>query len=71
MLGGRIALATYYGFTPAVGDRYEIVTGSDVRGRFSNAAESDIVARFGDVGLRISYRGGDGNDVVLSAVALR
>jgi len=71
VLGGRLALATHYGFSPAAGDRYAIVTGAEVRGRFANAAEGDLVARFGDVGLFISYRGGDGNDVVLTAVALR
>lgn len=71
VLGGRLLLATYYGFSPAPGDRYQIVTAGEVRGRFANAGEGDVVARFSDVALTISYTGGDGNDVVLSAVATR
>jgi hypothetical protein len=71
VLGGRLALATHYSFSPAPGDRFAIVTAGAVRGRFANAAEGALVARFGDVGLLISYGGGDGNDVVLTAVALR
>ncbi len=66
-LGGRLTVATHYGFTPRPGDTFQIITADNLSGRFDNVAEGDRVADFGGVGLYITYRGGDGNDVVLTA----
>jgi hypothetical protein len=68
-LGGLLLVERFYGFSPSAGQRFKIVTVNGLRlGRFSNVGEGDRVARFEDgVGLYITYRGGDGNDVVLTA----
>ena len=69
-LNGQLHIETIYGFTPSVGDTFQIVTArNSLIGTFDNAREGDVVARFGQVNLVISYTGGDGNDVVLSAVS--
>ena len=67
VLAGRLRVALHYGFQPQVGDRFQIITAGAAGGRFDNAREGEQVAAFDDVGLFITYHGGDGNDVVLTA----
>jgi hypothetical protein len=71
-LGGVLNIALYYGFTPSSGQTFKIIdiTTSNT-GEFDGLAEGALVQVFGNIGLYISYIGGDGNDVVLSAVELR
>jgi hypothetical protein len=67
--GAELGVSLFYGFEPAVGDSFQIISaGTELNGRFANADEGNIVSVFGDVGLQISYAGGDGNDVVLKGV---
>jgi hypothetical protein len=59
-------------FVPANGDMFTIVKndGSDaVTGTFQGLAEGATVTSTNGVSYTISYKGGDGNDVVLTAVA--
>lgn len=73
---GSLNLDLFYGFTPSIGQTFEIITiggnpGTGTRiGEFVGLPEEAFVKGFGDVGLYISYAGGDGNDVVLSARAV-
>jgi Ca2+-binding RTX toxin-like protein len=71
-LGGAILdLSLLAGFVPAVGTAFTIVDndGSDaVSGTFAGLAEGAILDA-GSVLFSISYEGGDGNDVVLTATA--
>jgi fibronectin-binding autotransporter adhesin len=69
-LGGATLNATL-GFTPAVGDRFVIIAndGTDpVQGTFAGLPEGSALA-IGGQGFQITYKGGDGNDVVLTRVA--
>lgn len=53
------------------GQQYTIIANDDVdavTGTFAGLAEGATVGTFGAIDLTISYAGGDGNDVVLSAV---
>jgi hypothetical protein len=75
ILGGPaldFTLRSYPGSVPvAPGDRFVIIdnAGSDaVSGTFKDLPEGATFSEDGHI-LRISYRGGDGNDVVLTAVA--
>lgn len=66
---GNLVLAGAY--APAVGDVFQIITndGADaVTGTFVGLAEGATVA-FNGASLRISYVGGTGNDVTLTAIA--
>ncbi len=74
-LEGNLAVEFLDGFTPQVGQRFEIIRvnlpngpASGLIGRFANVREGGIVADTGTVRLVLSYVGGDGNDVVLTAV---
>lgn len=69
VLGGELRLSTYYGFQPLHGDTFQIMTANRTRdGEFDGLPEGGYVGCMDqNVCLRISYRGGDGNDVVLSA----
>ncbi|MCP4143261.1 MAG: hypothetical protein GY755_23730, partial [Chloroflexi bacterium] len=59
---------TLYGFHPKPGQQFEIISvGNSLEGEFVNAPEGSVIDGFCDVQLRISYMGGDGNDVVLTA----
>jgi fibronectin-binding autotransporter adhesin len=65
--GGTLALSGAY--VPALGDVFAIVTndGADaVTGTFAGLPEGATVV-FNGVGLRVSYMGGTGNDITLSA----
>ena len=68
-LGGATLTGTL-GFAPALGDQFIIIAndGSDaVTGTFAGLAEGAIV-NIGGQGFRITYAGGSGNDVALTAV---
>ena len=68
LLAGRLQLGLKYGFQPRAGQTFQIVTANRLAvGRLDGLGEGAMAARFGEVGLFISYRGGDGNDVVLTA----
>ena len=72
-LDGRLAIEFLYGFVPQPGQQFEIIrfNGSGpLRGQFVNAPEGALVARYNNVGLYLTYAGGDGNDVVLTAQTL-
>jgi MYXO-CTERM domain-containing protein len=70
-LGGALDVALFYGFTPVVGQTFQIINIGTVRiGEFDGLGEGSLVKRFGDVGLYLSYAGGDGNDVVLTAASV-
>jgi hypothetical protein len=66
-LAGRLTVTMHYGFTPRAGDAFQVITAGTLTGRFDNVGEGELVAVFGNAGLYITYRGGDGNDVVLEA----
>jgi hypothetical protein len=69
-LGGMLALAG--AFVPAAGNTFTIITndgGDAVAGTFSGLPEGATFA-FNGATLQISYAGGTGNDVVLTAVTL-
>ena len=69
VIEGDLKLSTYYGFRPAPGDQYQVVTVNGRRvGEFTGIPEGGYVGCTDDnVGLRLSYEGGDGNDIVISA----
>ena len=72
MIAGNLKVNLHYGFTPLAGDSFTIVKSNGlVLGTFNGLPEGALVERFGDVGLYISYRGGNGSDVVLTARAIR
>ncbi len=67
-LDGGLKVNTLYGYLPSVGERLRIISArKSLIGTFSNFAEGDIVQRYKDVHLIITYVGGDGNDVELIA----
>lgn len=69
-LGGQLDVALFYGFTPRVGQVFTIIRSRDLtQGQFDGLPEGAVAATFGGVALTISYRGGDGDDVALTAVA--
>ncbi len=66
-LEGSLDLALFYGFVPSLGQTFQIITvGSTRVGTFTGLGEGAFVRRLGNVGMYISYVGGDGNDVVLT-----
>jgi len=68
-LGGSLSLASYYGFNPTPGQQFDIIKSSrSTTGQFAGLGEGDLAGNLGGVDLRISYVGGDGDDVVLTAV---
>ena len=75
-LEGNLVIELLHGFTPQVGQQFEIIkvtaansATTGLIGRFLNVREGGVVADTGSVRLVLSYVGGDGNDVVLTAVA--
>ncbi len=69
-LGGVLTLRPATGFAPAPGGRVTLIDNQGtgpVQGTFAGRPEGSVVGQFGDVVLRITYRGGDGNDVELYA----
>ena len=68
-LDGRLVLTLHYGFAPQPGDQFQIITARQrLSGQFIGLPEgAPVGCTSSNVGLYISYRGGDGNDVVLTA----
>ncbi len=67
-LDGVLKVSLYYGFDPAPGDTFQIATATRRTGQFRGLPEGAFVGCTDrNVCLQISYRGGDGNDVVLRA----
>ena len=63
-------LAVSLGFTPNVGDKFDIITnmtGNAILGTFAGLADGSTFTA-GSTDLQITYFGGTGNDVVLSVV---
>lgn len=59
------------GYTPTIGQRFTLINNDDtdaVAGIFNNQPEGSLIAT-DNMAFRISYVGGDGNDVVLTRVA--
>ncbi|MGQ0697864.1 MAG: hypothetical protein ACT4PZ_06420 [Panacagrimonas sp.] len=69
VIDGDLKLSTYYGFQPRPGQRFQIATVNGTRtGEFIGIPEGGYVGcTEQNVGLRLSYKGGDGNDLVISA----
>jgi hypothetical protein len=64
----RLVVALHYDFMPAVGDSFQIITTNSLVGEFADLPEGALVGCTEDdgVAVHITYRGGDGNDVVLT-----
>jgi fibronectin-binding autotransporter adhesin len=72
-LGSATISFNISGFTPAIGNSFKIIDndGTDpVVGTFAGLAEGSTFTSAG-VSYKMSYKGGDGNDVVLSVVTLQ
>lgn len=70
--GGTLAVSLYNGFKPTKGETFTIINNqgtSPVTGTFTNLAEGATFSLGGYV-FRISYVGGDGNDVVLTTLSV-
>ncbi|WP_145057316.1 hypothetical protein [Adhaeretor mobilis] len=69
-LDGMLDVSLLSGFTPLVGQQFEILdVGGALSGQFLGMDEGAVAGTFGQTDLRISYAGGDGNDVVLTATS--
>lgn len=69
--GGTLQASLVNGFTPTVGQAFTIVDnqgGSPVTGTFSGLSEGTTF-NVGSYTFKISYAGGDGNDIVLTVVS--
>ncbi len=67
----RLAPIPWNGFRPAIGDSFTILRndGSDaVNGTFLNAPEGAVFGGALNTAFRITYQGGDGNDIVITRV---
>ncbi len=67
---GTLQLSVINGFKPQVGQTFEIINNkgsSPVNGTFANLPEGSTINVNGNV-FKISYKGGDGNDVVLTVI---
>lgn len=69
VIEGELTLSTYYDFSPRPGQTFQIVNVTGTRsGEFIGVPEGGYVGcTEDDVGLRMSYQGGDGNDLVITA----
>ena len=69
VIDGELKLSLYYGFQPRPGDSFQIITAQrSASGEFLGIPEGGFVACTDDsIAFRLSYRGGDGNDVVVTA----
>jgi hypothetical protein len=66
--GGTLNVSRYNDYKPKVGETYTIIDNDSndaVTGEFANMSEGSTFTVDGNV-LKITYKGGDGNDVVLS-----
>jgi fibronectin-binding autotransporter adhesin len=69
---GTLNTSLYNGFKPAAGQTYTIISNDaadPVTGTFTGLAEGATFNLNGNV-FKISYKGGDGNDVVLTVVSV-
>ncbi len=69
-----LSLSSWLGFVPTIGNTFEIVKndlGDAISGTFTGLAQGTRIVGFlgSAIDATISYTGGDGNDVVLTAVA--
>ena len=67
----RLVPVPFGGFRPVIGDSFTILRndGADpVNGTFLNAPENSVFAGALNTAFRITYRGGDGNDIVITRV---
>ena len=70
LTGGSLDTELLNSFAPTVGQSFEIINnqgGNPVTGTFSGVAEGAVFA-IGNTKLQITYKGGDGNDVVVTVV---
>jgi hypothetical protein len=69
VIEGELRLSLHYGFQPRPGNMFQIVTVNGMRsGEFMGVPEGGYVGCTDrSTCLRLSYQGGDGNDIVLSA----
>jgi len=68
----RLVPLPFGGFRPAIGDSFTVLKndGADaIVGRFLNAPEGAVFGGALNTAFRITYQGGDGNDVVITRVA--
>jgi autotransporter-associated beta strand protein len=79
LVNGNVALSGFLfvfpgsGFLPQIGERFTIVDNggaNPVIGNFEGMPEGGVVSNFGDRVLRITYVGGDGNDIQLFTAAV-
>lgn len=71
LANARLAPLSWNGFRPAVGDSFRILNndGADpITGTFLSAPEGSVFAGPLNTAFRITYTGGDGNDVVITRV---
>lgn len=69
-LAGSLSVELMQGVSISAGDIFTLIDiGGTQIGSFSNYAQDDLLATFEGIDLRLSYSGGDGNDVVAYAVA--
>jgi len=67
-IDGLLDIFFVYDFVPQIGEVFEIITANrSIKGEFNNAPEGSVITGYCDVALSISYTGGDGNDVVITA----
>jgi autotransporter-associated beta strand protein len=67
----RLLLPPFGGYRPAIGDSFVILRndGNDpVNGTFQEIPENSVIPISRNLAFRITYRGGDGNDIVISRV---
>lgn len=70
--GATLDLSLYNGFTPGVDDTFTILTNDStdsIVGNFTGLSEGSIASVDG-YSFRVSYIGGDGNDIVLTALVV-
>jgi hypothetical protein len=70
LTSGTLDLQFLNNFNPAVGQSYEIIKNQSnvaISGNFNNLPEGDVFLA-GSIKLRITYQGGDGNNVVVTVV---
>ncbi len=70
LTGSNLTVSLVNGFTPAIGDSFEIINNQNsgaVTGTFNNLAEGATFMS-GLVAFQVSYAGGNGNDVTLTVI---
>jgi hypothetical protein len=71
IIDGALSVSLLSGFELDAGMHFEIIdTVGSCTGMFDGLGEGGRVGTYGDLGLFITYHGGDGNDIVLTASAV-